>query len=157
MLWSGDEVSKLFEKIRPDQIQPSGVDLTLGKVFAIKGVGKIFRNSVELPDYLEIEPNGHGIWMLESGAYIIQYEQTIRIPKNAAGLVLPRSSLMRMGAHIFTALWDPGYVGKGVSLLYVFNPNGIEIEKGARIAQLILIDARSSTSYRGRYQFEGLR
>ena len=78
------------------------------------------------------------------------------IPNNAAGIVLPRSSLLRMGANIYTALWDPGYKGKGVSLLKVFNPQGIVIERYARIAQLILIPAKSSGEYSGKYQYEGL-
>ena len=64
---------------------------------------------------------------------------------------------MRMGAMIFTALWDPGYEGKGSSLLYVFNNEGVVIEKGARIAQLIVIKAQTEKKYSGRYQYEGLK
>jgi hypothetical protein len=48
------------------------------------------------------------------------------------------------------------YKGQGIGLLVVFNPNGIEIQRGAQIAQLVFIKltGRTSKPYRGTYQGE---
>jgi len=156
MIWSGQEIAKILQNLKNHQIQPCGIDLTIDNVTKLKEVGEITQHEVKLPTYEDIPLLEDNKWYLEPGPYIIRYEQIIKIPENAAGIVLPRSSLLRMGANIFTALWDPGYEGRGISLLYVFNKHGIRIEKGARVAQLILIDARSSGKYSGRYQKEGL-
>jgi len=63
-----------------------------------------------------------------------------------------------MGATIQSALWDPGYEGRGVGLLIVMNPYGIVLEKGARIAQFILMKMTEPPErvYRGSYQHEGM-
>lgn len=155
MILSGKEVAKFLENIKESQIQPSGVDLTVEKILALDGKGELLKENVILPRYKEL-PTNDNKWYLRPGIYIVTYEQIIRIPSEAAGIVLPRSSLMRMGAIIYTALWDPGYEGKGASLLQVVNPNGVVIEKGARISQLILFRSEAKEKYSGRYQGEGL-
>ena len=155
MLLSGEEIAKLFKNINPKQIQPSGLDLRVEDIQEIVGKGELLKENVNLPKYESI-PSPGGKWYLKPGVYIVRYVETIVIPTNAAGIVLPRSSLLRMGANIYTALWDPGYKGKGISLLKVFNPRGIVIERDARIAQLILIKAKTSGKYSGKYQYEGL-
>ncbi len=155
MILSGKEVAKYLENIKEAQIQPSGVDLTVEKILTINGKGKLLKENIVLPKYRELPANNNK-WFLKQGIYIITYEQVIRIPNRAAGIVLPRSSLMRMGAIIYTALWDPGYEGKGASLLQVVNPNGVVIERGARISQLILFKSEAKEKYSGRYQGEGI-
>jgi len=131
------------------------VDLTIDKVLKPVSSGSITKSKVTLPEYREVQLENNR-WFLPNGEYIVSYQQIIKIPDNAVGFVYPRSSLMRMGAMLFTAVWDPGYVGKGSSLLVVYNKKGITLEKGARIAQLVLIEARPTGIYRGRYHGEGL-
>jgi deoxycytidine triphosphate deaminase len=53
-----------------------------------------------------------------------------------------------------TAVWDAGYEGRGEGLLEVSHP--VEIEHGARIAQLVLAAANHTTEYDGSYQRENL-
>jgi deoxycytidine triphosphate deaminase len=53
-----------------------------------------------------------------------------------------------------TAVWDAGYSGKGEGLLQV--GHDIEIEAGARIAQLVLARADHEGTYDGSYQHERL-
>ncbi|MHA1860698.1 MAG: dCTP deaminase domain-containing protein, partial [Candidatus Ranarchaeia archaeon] len=79
----------------------------------------------------------------------------VTIPQNAIGLVFPRSTLMRIGAMLYTAVWDPGYSGQGLGLFHVFNPHGINVSENARIAQLIFLTAEEGAAhYRGIYQNE---
>jgi deoxycytidine triphosphate deaminase len=53
-----------------------------------------------------------------------------------------------------TAVWDAGYEGKGEGLLEVYHD--IEIETGARIAQLVLAKAEGEATYDGSYQNENI-
>jgi dUTP pyrophosphatase len=53
-----------------------------------------------------------------------------------------------------TAVWDAGYEGKGEGLLEVHHD--VELERGARIAQLVLAEANHEDAYDGSYQGEGL-
>ena len=57
---------------------------------------------------------------------------------DCGGLCFPRSSLLRMGVHVPTAVWDAGYAGRGEGLLEVGNPHGVRLQRGARIVQLVL-------------------
>jgi deoxycytidine triphosphate deaminase len=53
-----------------------------------------------------------------------------------------------------TAVWDAGYEGRGEGLLEVYHE--VELEPGARIAQLVLAEATHEEQYDGSYQAEGL-
>ncbi len=139
--------------ISSDQIQPNGIDLTVGNIFTLKGSGLLTRQEREIPEYDELESKLN-YWYLKQGAYIVRYNEFVRIPNNAVGIVLPRSSLLRMGATIYSALWDSGYEGRGIGLMEVFNPHGIKLGKDARIAQIIFISARSSGKYEGVWKGE---
>lgn len=59
------------------------------------------------------------------------------IPRDAAAIGRARSSLLRCGATLETALWDPGYRGRSQSLLVVYNPAGLKLKKKARLMQLV--------------------
>lgn len=136
-----------------DQLDCSGVKLHLDKVFRFIDNGGLYRNTKKLPNVVEVEPNNSGIYNLDPGAYKIRYREVVKVPENAIALAIPRSTLLRAGATIYTAVWDPGYEGRGEGLMTVFNPYGIEIEQGAQIAQLIFISLDRVTKfvYRGTY------
>lgn len=150
----GEDIAKYILGAEADQIQSNGVDLTLDKLFKIIGSGKIFKNSVILPEYVEINPDKENFFSLDKGVYVFQVKEKISVPLDAVGFCLPRSSLVRMGAHIGAALWDSGYTGFSRILLKV--DNSISIEKGARIVQFILIksEKKAKVGYWGRYQKE---
>ena len=139
------------------QEQPAGIDLTVGRVFSFKSSGTLGVKSVRLPETAEVPLEG-GVWRLKPGAYKIVYNEIVSVPEDHIGLCFPRSSLLRMGATVECAVWDPGYKGRGSSLLLVFNPNGIAIEKDSRIVQLVFIKAqeRLRKIYSGAYQHENL-
>ena len=46
----------------------------------------------------------------------------------------PRSSLLRCGASLHTAVWDAGYRGRSQSLLVVHHPAGLRLGRDARVA-----------------------
>ncbi len=162
MAWTGNQIqswiSKYFDKHL--QIQPNGIDLTVAKIltFQSKGTIDLDNSQRQLPttEPLELTTiNNHQGWFLAPGGYLLRYHEHVKIPNNVIGLVLPRSSLMRAGGMINTAIWDAGYSGQGLGLLQVHNPHGINILEHARMAQLIYLPTQVSTnSYSGVYQGE---
>lgn len=143
------------------QMQQAGFDLTMQNVEALKGNSMLdFDNSErQLPETTEVE------WMddnaiLDPGAFLVTYNEEITVPGEAAGLVLPRSSLMRCGASLHTALWDPGYRGRGQGLLVVYPRlfGSFMLKRNARIGQFVLIrlESRATSTYSGVYQGENL-
>jgi len=99
-----------------------------------------------------------GLYRLQPGAYKIRFMDVVSVPLDAVGLCFPRSTLLRMGVSISCAVWDPGYSGRGESLMTVLNPHGVAIAQGARVAQLVFIRLESppASLYRGSYQGENL-
>jgi dUTP pyrophosphatase len=141
------------------QIQPAGVDLTVGEIYRFRGCGFLgFSNEARMLPEVEKLEFDHGKLFLERGAYRVRYNEVVRVPSDCVAISLPRSSLMRMGATVISALWDPGYEGRGEGLLIVENPHGIVLEKDARVVQLIFIKLASKplSEYRGVYMHEGL-
>lgn len=136
------------------QLQPAGVDLTVREIFRFKSYGRIdFTNEERKLSELELVPFNEDGWaFLKPSYYLVKYNEVINMPLNLIAIGKPRSSLLRMGAFMVTAVWDPGYRGRSVSLLVVGNPHGIWVKKNARILQLIFLRlSRESTAYKGIY------
>lgn len=141
------------------QLQPAGFDLSLQAVAKFVGTGTLdFSNDKrELPDteLLEFADAGPPV-ELSPGGYLVTYNEQITVPADCAGIVLPRSSLMRCGAVLHSALWDPGYSGRGQGLLTVYQT--LKLYKDARIGQFVLIrlETEALKKYSGTYQGENL-
>ncbi len=137
------------------QTQIAGFDLTTKEVMELEDGGIIdFDNSERfIPNHKTINPEDNK-WTLEPGGYLVRYNEIVEVPLDAIGLVLPRSSLMRIGATLCSAVWDPGYKGRGVGLLIV-NAR-ITLYKDSRIAQIIFINTKEKLNkgYSGTYQNE---
>jgi len=145
------------------QAQMCGFDLTVAKVERFINSGTIdFDNSRRLLPYMEEVPltttrGGLEFWELPRGAYLVTYNETVQIPSDCAAIARPRSTLLRSGATMETALWDPGYAGKSQSMLVV-HANMLRLFKNARVAQLVFVELGKSaeTLYSGVYQGEGV-
>jgi len=160
---NGDFVAGCIEKeINKDiQTQPCGFDLTIKEIYEFGGAGSIGFSNKNLPECIKIfDSNSDNVTdkiLLKRGAYKIVFNEIVKIPKNCIGLVFPRSTLLRMGCEIHTAVWDPGYIGRGEALLNVFNAHGIYIEKNTRICQMILLEADNPLkAYNGDYQYSNM-
>lgn len=155
MFRSGSFVADQLAPVGEQQIQPNGVDLTLDRVLEQVSLGRISQDGKTIGDRKAVEPTGDPPTVhLDPGGYILQYDETIRVPEQHVGFVLPRSSLMRNSCMLNTAVWDAGYEGRGEGLLQVHHP--IEIEVGARVAQFVLAEADHAGTYDGSYQGERL-
>ena len=88
---------------------------------------------------------------------MITYNEIVHIPTNLMALARPRSSLLRCGVSIGTAVWDAGYSGRSQSLMIIYNANGFRVQKDARVAQLVFMTLSTETEgYAGKYQNENI-
>jgi dUTP pyrophosphatase len=161
---SGDEIRRaaivqLDHHSAEVQIQPNGVDLSLEALFTWHAAGALGRSNADrlLPPRVEVAFDADGWADLASGTYGVRYAESVSIPGDRGGLCFPRSSLLRMGVHVPTAVWDAGYRGRGEGLIVVTNPYGVRLQRGARIAQLVIFELTEppAQTYSGAYQEEG--
>ncbi len=139
------------------QLQPSGFDLSLESVEAYLGGGAVDFSNKErvIAETRTIEPNSDGWINLEKGVYKVVYNEVVKMPMNVAAIARTRSTLLRNGAEVGTAVWDPGYEGRSSSMLTVHNPHGLRLKKDARVAQLIFFETGDvEKGYSGVYQKE---
>ena len=143
-----------------EQLQPNGIDLTLMEVRELTSSGYIGKDSQQrlLSDNKIIAFNEHGWVRLYQGSYLITFNEICNLPLDLMALGKPRSSLLRSGVTINTAVWDAGYKGRSQSLLTIFNPNGFEIQQNARLIQLIFVrlENLASIGYQGRFLNENI-
>lgn len=144
----------------PDrQLQPNGVDVRIDRVFkltspALLGSADPLREPAARE---EIPPDRDGWWDLHQGSYVIVIKEKVNLPPDLMALARPRSTLLRSGVAIHTAVWDAGYSGRSEALLAVLNGRGFRVQRGARVMQLVFmrLEQPAREGYRGRYQGEG--
>lgn len=151
------------------QVQPNGIDLTVDTVEAFDGPGELDygNDRRKVPPGVamkwqrdpECKDFEHEEWLfLEQGCYRVTFREYVSIPRNMCAFTWPRSSLLRMGATIDTAVGDAGYNGNYQAMLDVRNPHGLKLYRRARIAQLVYAqldeEQPPEVCYKGRYQGE---
>ena len=142
-----------------EQIQANGFDLTLRELALTQSAGKItVANSQRvLPELAPLVFDGQDFIELIPGTYIITYNEIVHLPRNVMALGRPRSSLLRCGVTVGTAVWDAGYSGRSQSLLVVYNTLGFHVQQNARITQLVFLQLSDKTEgYEGIYQAENI-
>ena len=145
------------------QLQPNGFDITLQSIAGFSsGVegGSIGISDADrrLAGSREHGFDGDGWGDLAAGAYLITFNEVVNLPLGLMALGRPRSSLLRSGVSLHTAVWDAGYSGRSQALLVVHNESGFRLQRNARVAQLVFftLTERDAQGYSGRYQFENV-
>ena len=149
----------LVEDVDPAlQLQPNGIDLRVERVDRLISRAVLGVDERIPAERSELATDGEW-WDLEPGAYVIRYRERVNLPNDVMAFARPRSSLLRSGVAIHTAVWDAGYSGQGEGLLSVLVPEGYRLQRGARVAQLVFIRLGSPAAegYAGAYQGERAR
>ena len=142
-----------------EQVQPNGFDLTLREIALLESSGRIAISDTErrLPNLAPLAFDGLGFIDLMPGIYSITYNEIVHLSRDVMALARPRSSLLRCGVSVGTAVWDAGYSGRSQSLMVVYNPRGFRLQKNARVVQLIFFWLSQETEgYQGAYQHENI-
>jgi dUTP pyrophosphatase len=165
---SREEIRRLLEGQPPllescldieSQLQPNGFDISVRDVCRLVTPGTI---SVDNNQRVISEPapmafGDSNFIDLAPGPYLITHNEVVHLPNNVMALGRPRSSLLRCGVTVNTAVWDAGYSGRSQSLLVVCNELGFRLQKDARVVQLVFFRLTGETEgYRGRYQGENM-
>jgi len=165
---SGNDIRRLL-KLKPpliegwlaldNQVQANGFDLSLRDVALMRSRGQIAVDNRDrvVSSLSPLSFDKAGFLDLAPGVYMITYNEIVHLPKDIMALGRPRSSLLRCGVGVGTAVWDAGYEGRSQSLLIVHNPHGFRVQKNARILQLVFMTLTGeSEGYQGIYQGENI-
>lgn len=144
-----------FTSVEQSDVQPNSIDLKLEKVlipqqsvFILSEDKKVHRTSREMRTV--VFQNEQDWWCLHPGFYEIIFKNEIKLPKGEAGIVIPRSTLVRNGVFLITGLYDSGYEGLMVSGLHV-TTGAFYVKKGTRLAQFMLFESETLRKYNGAY------
>jgi dUTP pyrophosphatase len=143
-----------------DQLQPNGFDLTLREISELITPGSMGEGpgQREVSDTSRLEYHPDGWLQLTPGSYLITLNEVVALPLDLMALGRPRSSLLRSGVSIHTAVWDAGYQGRSQALLVVPHPGGYRVQQDARLLQLVFwrMAKPVDRGYQGKYQRENL-
>ena len=142
------------------QLQPNGFDLTLKEVAEFTSAGEAGPGVAPstLSESRMLSFDGAGYLNVAPGAYPVWFNEMVNLPHHIMALARPRSSLLRCGVAIHTAVWDAGYRGRSQALLTVYNPLGYRLAKDARLVQMVFLYLESPVKkgYQGRFQGENI-
>lgn len=121
------------------QQQPCGVDLTLLQVSRWTSAATIdFDNTKRKAAKTSNLPFDYDNTItLPSGAYLIDFNETVQVPRNCMGSIFTRSSLWRSGVGIAAGVVDAGYEGAMGALMEVNSPHEVVLHQEAKLAQVV--------------------
>jgi len=145
------DLLKTNDKGAPAQV---GYDLTLKGVKKVVG-GIVMQDKTSVADYIEVTPNINGdgkfIYKLSPGTYSLTFDQGIELPANKTAFIRHRSSVLRCGGIITSGVYDPGFQVDEMGAVLLATES-IIIEKGARVAQVIVFENNPAELYDGQWQ-----
>lgn len=132
-----------------------GVDLTLKGVKTVQG-GEVLKEKTNLYTDSVVEVNalefpGKEVYHLSPGTYEITFEQGCKLPNNVKANIIHRSSVLRTGSFILSGEYDPGFETANMGA-FLFVTGDLLVEKGARVAQIIMSYTEESEAYNGQFQ-----
>lgn len=157
MLLSADKLVEFLNTRDLGAKAQVGYDLTVKEVKRING-GMVLADKTTVEDYATITPiktpTDKIIYKLEPDTYSITFEQGCKLDSQHSAFIRHRSSILRCGGIITSGVYDPGFeVDEMGAVLIATKP--IIIEKGARVAQIVIFENYETQAYSG--QFLGSR
>jgi deoxycytidine triphosphate deaminase len=149
---SGEEVASLAKGLISEkhQVHSYGLDLTVGRISAVKKEGDLDFGGSEEKEPLteELKPvkrnpdDEYGWWNLTAGEYIVKFNETVEVPENSLCVLQPLLRTMKAGVMHPTLLLMSGEKIDEVVLLV--GKSGLNIKENARISSLMRIEALKS-------------
>jgi dUTP pyrophosphatase len=169
ILLTKEEILKLLKAQPPllenlydieQQVQPNGIDLTIKEIASFESAGIIAPENSQrvLSETKQLPFDKTGSLWLSPGCYLVTCNEIINIPGNIMALAATRSSLLRCGVGVQTAVWDAGYSGRSQALMIIHNPQGFKIFQNARFIQLVFfhLGKQVPEGYKGIFQKENI-
>ena len=136
------------------QEQPCGVDLTLLRVHAWTSPATIDFNNTrrQAAKTTEVLFEDDTV-KLEQGAYRVDFNEDVQMPRDCMGSLFGRSTLWRSGVTVQAGIVDAGYEGALGAVLEVKNSAGVYLLRGAKLAQMVVYPLQEAVEgYCGIYQ-----
>ena len=142
------------------QLQPNGFDMTVRDISRLTNSGAVgVEESSRVLSETEVMEFGPDGWLkLDPGPHLVTFNEVVNLPLGVMALGRPRSTLLRSGVSVHTAVWDAGYHGRSQALLVVYHPDGYHLQRDARLMQLVFfqLETAASRGYQGRFQSENI-
>ena len=142
------------------QLQPNGFDLTICEINSFNSSGQVDMTNEQriISDIHTLQFDQDDYIQLDPGPHLITFNEVVRLPLDIMALSNSRSSLLRCGVAMHTAVWDAGYHGRSQALLVVYNSQGFRIKRNARLIQLVFFRLSRSLKegYKGIYKGENI-
>ena len=124
------------------QVNESGLDLTVDKIFSLECRGDLDFGGGERKDSglnelipeKRKEEDDYGWWELEEGLYIIEYNEEPASGEENIGLVVPLERLLRNGGFHPSVPAENSLSG---SCLLIVGKEGLALKENARISRLV--------------------
>jgi len=146
----------VIRPLRGDTVRENGVDLRIGRGFAVQrnvnGVVKPCEASdEEVARLYEVDEAAEEIIVPPGRFVLVATEEYVRLPNDVVGLVNLRSTLARYGLYVPPTVIDAGFEGQIVVELVNASPNPIALRRGMRFLHVILVEARGAEPYKSTY------
>lgn len=156
MLQNAYQVEELLQTNNKGSRAQVGYDLTVKNVKKVTG-GVVMQDKTSVADYVEMTPmttgDGKLVYKLEPGTYSLTFEQGCKLPSNMTAFIRHRSSMLRCGAIITSGVYDPGFEVDEMGGVMIVTESMI-LERGARVAQIIMFENNEAELYDGQWQKE---
>jgi len=129
-----------------NQLGPGSLDLRIGKICSFKEAEKRKRYGLHSPPPLKRENLDKGFCLEPEQAILVTTMERISLPSSprAVGWLTNKSSLARKGLSVSTQMIDPGHDGTITFLLQNLNSFSAILNRGDRIAQMVMISAKNN-------------
>lgn len=154
MLLNADGVAQLLQTNDKGAKAQVGYDLTLKSINKVNG-GVVTKDKTTIFPYNEIAPtindDGRFMYTLEPGTYSLTFEQGCKLDAKHTAFIRHRSSVLRAGGIITSGVYDSGFEVDEMGAMLIATER-IVLEKGARIAQIIMFENYEADLYDGQWQ-----
>lgn len=126
------------------QRAPEGIDLTVDTVYRTTGHGQLDFGGGEfeqaphepLTPVLDDPDDEYGWWMLEQGAYVIRYNESLTLEEGQQAIVYPLERTLQAGAHHGMFVLDTGR--DPLESLLVVSRMGCRLKENCRLSRLVV-------------------
>ncbi len=126
------------------QRAPEGIDLTVDTVYRTTGHGQLDFGGSEfeqaphepLTPVLDDPDDEYGWWMLEQGAYVIRYNESLTLEDGQQAIVYPLERTLQAGAHHGMFVLDAGR--DPLESLLVVSRMGCRLKENCRLSRLVV-------------------
>ena len=158
MLLNANQVEQMLTTNGKGKKAQVGYDLTVTDIKSIRG-GMLFADKTVLESYDEVklttveksEGDERDVWVLTPGIYSITFEQGCKLDDKTTAFIRQRSSILRMGGTVTSGVYDPGFEVDQMGGVMTLTKT-VVLEKGARLAQIIMFENTPAELYDGQWQ-----